>query len=176
MHIPKGKWAMSSVRIIGLTVSWLVLATSARALAETPINYTSRTWQMQDGLPEQTVQAFAQTKDRYLWIGTTGGLLRFDGVRLVLFDRDNTPAFNENNIFGLTVTTDDTLWVATEGGGLIRYKDGVFRSFSGKDGLLNDFVRTVYQDSKGQIWIGTDNGLFQFRGGRIERVDNSNGM
>jgi signal transduction histidine kinase/ligand-binding sensor domain-containing protein len=37
-------------------------------------------------------------------------------------------------------------------------------------------VRTVYQDSKGQIWIGTDNGLFQFRGGRIERVDNSNGM
>ena len=34
---------------------------------------------MQDGLPEETVQAFAQTKDRYLWIGTTGGLLRFDG-------------------------------------------------------------------------------------------------
>src|ERR1700723_716039 len=126
MHIPKGKWAMSCARIIALTVSLLVLATSARSLAETPINYTSRTWQMQDGLPEETVQSFAQTKDRYLWIGTTGGLLRFDGVRLVLFDRDNTPAFTENNIFGLTVTTDNTLWVATEGGGLIHYKHRLF--------------------------------------------------
>jgi signal transduction histidine kinase/ligand-binding sensor domain-containing protein len=177
MHIAKGNVAaMSCARIAVLALSFCALSACARVINEPPINYTSRVWQMQDGLPEQTVQAFAQTKDRYLWIGTTGGLLRFDGVRLVLFDRDNTPAFNENNIFGLTVTTDDTLWVATEGGGLIRYKDGLFRSFSGKDGLLNDFVRTVYQDSKGQIWIGTDNGLFQFRGGRIERVDNSNGM
>lgn len=145
---------------------------AALALDNPPVTYTERTWQMQDGLPEQTVQAFAQTKDRYLWIGTTGGLLRFDGVRLVLYDRDNTPAFSENNVFNLAVARDDTLWIATEGGGLIRYKNGGFRSFSAKDGLLNDFVRTVYQDTKGLIWIGTDNGLYRFSGEHIERVDN----
>jgi ligand-binding sensor domain-containing protein len=60
-----------------------------------------------------------------------------------------------------------------EGGGLIRYRDGVFRSFSSADGLTNGFVRTVQQDSKGQIWIGTDNGLFLFSGEHMERVDNS---
>ena len=49
--------------------------------------YAERTWGMQDGLPEQVVQAFAQTHDRYLWIGTTGGLLRFDGARFVLYNR-----------------------------------------------------------------------------------------
>jgi ligand-binding sensor domain-containing protein len=92
---------MFCARIVGLALSFCVLSASASALNEPPINYTSRTWQMQDGLPEQTVQAFAQTKNRYLWIGTTGGLLRFDGGRLLLFDRDNTPAFFENNIFGL---------------------------------------------------------------------------
>jgi ligand-binding sensor domain-containing protein/signal transduction histidine kinase len=149
---------------------------AARALEQPPINYTYRIWQMQDGLPEETVQAFAQTKDRYLWIGTTGGLLRFDGARMVLFDRDNTPAFSDNNVFSLSVSSDDALWIATEGGGLIRYKDGAFRAFSRKDGLLNDFVRTVYQDTKGQIWIGTDNGLFQFREDGIVRIDNRNGM
>jgi ligand-binding sensor domain-containing protein/signal transduction histidine kinase len=167
---------MYRVRIVVLALSLFALSASARSLNEPSINYTSRIWQMQDGLPEETVQAFAQTKDRYLWIGTTGGLLRFDGGRLVLFDRDNTAAFTENNIFGLTVTNDDALWIATEGGGLIRYKEGAFRSFSGKDGLLNDFVRTVYQDSKGQIWIGTDNGLFRFLRDRLQRVDNSNGV
>jgi len=165
---------MYCARIVGFALTFCVL--SANALAEPSINYTSRIWQMQDGLPEQTVQAFAQTGNRYLWIGTTGGLVRFDGGRLVLFDRDNTPAFTENNVFALTVTSDDSLWIATEGGGLIRYKDGVFHSFSGKDGLLNDFVRAVYQDRKGQIWIGTDNGLFRFLEDRIERVDNSNGV
>jgi ligand-binding sensor domain-containing protein len=137
---------MDCARGLGLALSICVLSASACALSDAPINYTSRTWQMQDGLPEETVQSFAQTKDRYLWIGTTGGLLRFDGERLVLFDRDNTSAFTDNNVFNLTVTTDDALWIATEGGGLIRYKDGVFRHFSGKDGLLNlcgRFTRTV---------------------------------
>ena len=157
----------------GVLLSCLVTCGIALASDTAPATYVERTWQMQDGLPEQTVQAFAQTKNRYLWIGTTGGLLRFDGARLVLYGRDNTPAFTENNVFSLTVARDDTLWIATEGGGLIRYRDGVFRSFSAKDGLLNDFVRAVYQDSKGQIWIGTDNGLFRFSGERIERIDNS---
>jgi len=160
----------------GIFLCLLLLPPRAPALDDPPAGYTDRIWQVQDGLPEQTVQAFAQTKDRYLWIGTTGGLLRFDGGRLVLYDRDNTPAFTENNIFNLTVARDGTLWIATEGGGLIRYKDGVFRSFSAKDGLLNDFVRTVYQDSKGLIWIGTDDGLFRFSGERIERIDDGNSV
>src|SRR5882724_12326335 len=156
-----------------ICISSLLLGVSALASDTSPVTYVGRTWQMQDGLPEQTVQAFAQTKERYLWIGTTGGLLRFDGARLVLFDRDNTSAFTDNNVFNLTVGNDGTLWIATEGGGLIRYQNGGFRSYSTKDGLLNDFIRTVYQDRKGTIWIGSDNGLFRFAGERIERVDNN---
>jgi len=153
--------AMVRAFLTRIWISSLLLGVSALASDTSLATYVGRTWQMQDGLPEQTVQAFAQTKDRYLWIGTTGGLLRFDGAHLVLYDRDNTPAFTENNVFNLTVGNDDTLWIATEGGGLIRYKDDVFRSYSAKDGLLNDFVRAVYQDRKGSIWIGTDNGLFR---------------
>jgi ligand-binding sensor domain-containing protein len=128
---------------------------------------------MSDGLPEQIVQAFAQTKDQYLWIGTSGGLLRFDGAQFVLYSRDNVKALTDNNIFCLTVSTDGSLWIGSEGGGLIRYRDGQFRSFSTADGLLNSFVRAVYQDSKGQIWVGTDNGLFRIRNEHLERFDNT---
>ena len=63
----------------------------AVALRSLPDGYTRRVWQTQDGLPENTVQAFAQTPDQYLWIGTSGGLVRFDGARFVVFDRGNTP-------------------------------------------------------------------------------------
>src|ERR1017187_24915 len=161
----------SAVGIVTLTLCASLLFASAddRPL----LAYAERTWQMQDGLPEQIVQAFAQTKDRYLWIGTTGGVLRFDGARYTLYNRENTPAFSDNNIFCLMVSRDNTLWIGTEGGGLIQYRDGAFRSFSSKDGLTNSFVRSVYQDSVGRIWIGTDNGLFQLHGERLERVDDS---
>ncbi len=162
--------------VTGLLLSCSLPCAIARAADAVPATYVERTWQVQDGLPEETVQAFAQTKDRYLWIGTTGGLLRFDGARLVLYDRDNTPAFRENNVFNLMVDRDDALWIASEGGGLIRYKDGIFHSFSAQDGLINDFVRVVYQDSKGTIWIGTDNGLLRLSGEKLERVDNGDSI
>jgi len=137
------------------------------------VGYTERTWQMQDGLPEQVVQAFAQTADRYLWIGTTGGLLRFDGERFLTFDRENTPAFSENNVFCLLVSRDDSLWIGMEGGGLLRYKNGTFHSFSSSNGLTNNFVRALSQDNQANIWVGTDNGLFLVTGEQVRRVDNS---
>ncbi len=143
-------------------------AVTQRTLAD---GYTRRVWQTQDGLPENTVQAFAQTPDHYLWIGTSGGLVRFDGARFVVFDRENTPEILENSIFCLTVARDGSLWAGTEGGGLLRYQSGVFRAYSAATGLTNGFVRDVYEDREGTLWAGTDDGLFRLSGGRFIRTD-----
>jgi len=139
-------------------------------------NYTTRVWQTQDGLPQQTVQAVAQTQDGFLWIGTTDGLLRFDGAHFVPFERGNTPAFKENSVFSLMTARDGTLWIGSEGGGLVRMREGKFRRFGAADGLLDGFVRTVLEDRDGIIWIGTDNGLFQLANGRAvhaTRIDDT---
>ena len=174
---PIGVWLRLLRGAAQVLLPLIPLQAFAAPTAEPPqFSYTQRLWQMQDGLPEQVVQAFAQTADRYLWIGTTGGLVRFDGERFLTFDRENTRAFSENNVFCLTVARDNTLWIGMEGGGLIRYRDGTFYSFSVDSGLTNGFVRVVYEDSSGKIWVGTDNGLFLFSGERIERVDNTAGI
>ena len=47
-------------------------------------NYFSRSRKTENGLPDNAVTAVAQTGDGYLWIGTYGGLVRFDGVRFKL--------------------------------------------------------------------------------------------
>jgi ligand-binding sensor domain-containing protein/signal transduction histidine kinase len=143
----------------------------AVSLRSLPDGYTRRVWQTQDGLPENTVQAFAQTPDHYLWIGTSGGLVRFDGARFVIFNRENTPQIHEDSIFCLTVTRDGRLWAGTDGGGLVRYDHGIFRWYSEADGLTNSFVRAVYEDHEGTLWIGTDEGLFRLAGERFARVD-----
>jgi ligand-binding sensor domain-containing protein len=134
-------------------------------------NYTKRVWQIPDGLPENGVQAFAQTPDRFFWIGTTAGLVRFDGSATVVYEHRNTPALAENSIFCLLATPDNDLWIGTDGGGLVLYRNGIFRRFSSVDGLTNGFIRTVFQDHLGQIWIGTDDGLFRVSDSRIVRVD-----
>lgn len=138
--------------------------------------YTRRVWQTQDGLPENTVQAFAQTPDGYLWIGTSGGLVRFDGAGFVVHNRDNTPAIRENSVFCLTVARDGSLWGGTDGAGLFRYRAGVFQPYAAAQGLTNDFVRAVYEDRGGVLWVGTDDGLFRFDGRRLDRVDGRDGI
>ncbi|HEY0795926.1 MAG TPA: two-component regulator propeller domain-containing protein [Acidisarcina sp.] len=161
------------LRTLLLLLAVCGLAPAAHASDIGPFNYTRRVWQVQDGLAEDVVQAFAQTADRYFWIGTTAGLVRFDGAEFVTYNSRNVPALTEKSIFCLLADRDGGLWIGTEGGGLVLYRDGVFRAFSLGDGLTNAFVRRVYQDSRGTIWIGTDGGLFQVSGKRIVRVDNN---
>ena len=59
-------------------------AAASNPVAAADEQYTRHIWRIQDGLPEDTVQAIQQSKDGYLWIGTTGGLVRFDG-RISIF-------------------------------------------------------------------------------------------
>src|SRR5882724_1622928 len=75
--------------------------------------YVSRVWRTQDGLPENRIRALAQTPDGYLWIGTSSGLARFDGVRFVVYSRFNTPSIGYDDIRALSVAKDGSLWVAT---------------------------------------------------------------
>jgi ligand-binding sensor domain-containing protein/signal transduction histidine kinase len=165
---------MQSLRRFAL---WLLLfAACWSASADGLPGYTRRVWQASDGLPEQTVQAFAQTPDGYLWIGTTGGLVRFDGAHFTVFDRQNTPALHENSVFCLKVSRDGALWIGTEGGGIARYANGAFRSWTAHEGLSNEFVRTVIEDAGGTIWAGTDNGLLRLEGDRFVRVDGRVGI
>src|SRR5262245_26659193 len=82
--------------------------------------YSHRIWRVPDGLPQNRIQAISQTPDGYLWIGTSGGLVRFDGVRFFIFDRSNTSVFRDDSILALHPSRDGSLWIGTEGGRLLR--------------------------------------------------------
>jgi ligand-binding sensor domain-containing protein/signal transduction histidine kinase len=147
---------------------------AATAKAVSPVEqYTRRIWRVQDGLPEDTVQAIQQSPDGYLWIGTTGGLVRFDGSRFHLYDHATTPALADNSVFCILSARDGSLWIGSDGGGLVHFKDGVFRAYTQAAGLTNGFVRSLFEDDQGRIWIGTDNGLFQMNQGKLQQVDTS---
>jgi len=161
-------------------VTILVLLASSASVAARPteigVEGFSRTlWEAKDGLPDQTVQAFAQTHDGNLWIGTKGGLVRFDGARFTSYDRDVAPASLARGVNYLLTSKDGSLWIGTEGGGLIRFWDGEFRVYPTEGGLSNEFIRAIFEDRSGTLWIGADQGLFQVSGLTIKKIDNSHG-
>lgn len=146
---------------------------SGLGLSNAQLQYTRQVWHVQEGLPEDTVQAMQQTPDGYLWIGTTGGLARFDGTRFLTYRRSSSPALTENSVFCLLPARDGSLWLGTEGGGLLHLDHGEFHAYTAREGLTDGFVRSVIEDDTGRLWVGTDNGLFRIRDGVVQRVDTS---
>src|SRR5579884_1456573 len=150
---------------------------AAMASAANPIttNFATTSYRVRDGLPEDIVQAFAQTSDGYLWIGTTGGLVRFDGARFAVLS-NHGPAFHEISVHCLAASKDGSLWIGTEGSGLIQYRNGTFHAYTSNEGLSDMFVRAVFEDSSGHLWIGTNDGFFQLVRDRIKRLDGVGGL
>jgi signal transduction histidine kinase/ligand-binding sensor domain-containing protein len=138
---------------------------------ERPGSYSRHVWQSTDGLPEDLAQAIAETPDGHLWIGTSGGLVRFDGFRFTVFDHQTSDAFRDDSIYTLLTAKDGTLWAGSEGGGLIHLANGRFRHFGSAQGLSNGFVRVVFEDSSRRLWVGTDAGLFLMENQALRRID-----
>lgn len=62
------------------------------------------------------------------------------------------------------------MWFATDGEGLVRWDGKAFTHFTEKQGLPNDYVRTVQVDGAGELWITTRNGLCRYDGNAFTRV------
>lgn len=135
-----------------------------------PLGQLTRSqWRLEEGLPQDSIQAVLQTQDGFLWIGTRAGLARFDGVYFAAFDHLNTPALRNSSIQALAEDpSDGTLWVGTEGGDLLRYRDGAFRRFGRDDGLVTPRIITLAVGKPGELWIGTyGQGVIRFAAGQF---------
>lgn len=119
--------------------------------------FTFRSWQREQGMPQDLVRAVAQTRDGYLWIGTDDGVARFDGVKFVSFGLPE--GLHSGPVRALFGDSHDTLWIGSVGGGLIRWQDGYFTTLTMKDGLPSDSITALTEDSDGRLWIGTEAGL-----------------
>ena len=133
--------------------------------------FTHRSWRIQDGLPDGVIQAIAQTPDHYLWVGTSKGLLRFDGQNFTQLDGEDTALLRTQDILSLVAARDGSLWIGTDGGGLLHYANGRIRVYSAGEGLTYPIIRVIYEDSDGAIWVGSDFGIFKLKGNQFVRAD-----
>jgi diguanylate cyclase (GGDEF)-like protein len=121
------------------------------------------TWKTGRGLPENTVYCLLQSRDGYIYLGTTKGLVRFDGVRFKAFDKKAPKQLSKSLVRSLYEDDEGNLWVGTDNG-LIKYRDGKFAIFTTREGLPHNIIKDVLQDSERNTWICTDGGgITRFR-------------
>ena len=135
-----------------------------------------RTFKEGDGLGAGQVVLATQDSRGDIWFSTTGGgFSRFDGREFRKFDTTNSPLVQWT--WSALEDADGVLWLATRRG-IVRY-DPSITVFTEEDGLSLDFVWPVFEDSKGDIWVGnwgSGNGsLMRYNGSHFTHYNRSDG-
>jgi diguanylate cyclase (GGDEF)-like protein len=159
---------------------WIALVMAAHAFALDPHRALTQSrlsiWNSESGLPQNTIDAIVQTRDGYLWLGTEEGLVRFDGVRFVVSDRQTSPGLRSSFVSSLFETPDGTLWIGTYGGGLSQLRNGRIESFH-PELLGTDRIREMHAAADGALFIATaGGGLLRIKDDHVTRFTTRDGL
>ncbi|WP_189644806.1 ligand-binding sensor domain-containing protein [Luteimonas gilva] len=141
----------------------------------------------EDGLPPSGVNAVVQSRDGYLWIGTFGGLARFDGLSFTVFKGQSALRLSDpeggqyagpasDRILALYEDDAGRLWIGTQDAGLSVFERGSFRHLSVCGGVC--LVNDILQGPDKALWVATNRGLLKMdpasqRAVWIQRVEGS---
>ena len=124
-------------------------------------------WNTSYGLFPGPFRAIAEDHDGYLWLGVSGDLVRFDGVRFVDAETITHGTWlNKGVITVLTAARDGSIWVGRSTGGVSRLKDGHVANFGIAEGVPEGSITSIVEDAASAIWVGTRFGLRRFVDGR----------
>lgn len=151
----------------------LLLVVPSAGVAEAA--WVARAWQTEDGLPQNSVNAVVQTRDGFLWVGTNGGLARFDGVRFRKFGLQD--GLRSVMVMALAEDRMGALWIGTSGGGLSRWENGRITTLGANDGFpAGTDVIALAADRDGTLWIGTNKGLVEWKNGAFKVITETQGL
>ncbi len=128
-----------------------------------------------NGLPfNNIVMAVLPAQDGHLWIGSNCGLSMFDGDHFHPFsERDG---LKNSCVWSLAQDREKNLWIGTYGGGLFRYRDGIFTQFSIEQGLVSRIVFALRVAGDDSLWIATPDGLSHMQNGAIRNYTTADGL
>ncbi len=117
-----------------------------------------------NGLPTNNIQCLYKDHENNLWIGTYGGGLSvLPSQKFTVFNENS--GLMENDVFAVTPGEQLDLWVGNgKGMNLVKLgNDASSKQYDASNGFVSDKVNTVFYDSRGLIWIGTENsGLYTY--------------
>jgi len=143
----RGRFGLAPGIVLACLLAW---CPSAFAL-DPPLNinqYSHRAWTVREGFFKGEVGSIAQTPDGYIWLGTTFGLVRFDGVNNVSWQPPQIQHLPSNGVMSLLAARDGTLWIGTTNG-LASLKSGKLTVYPETSA---HFIFAIVEDREGTVW------------------------
>lgn len=132
-------------------------------------------WQTEQGLPLNTVQAMLLARDGSLWVGTGGGLARFDGQRFATFESAGMAEVAARPVFGLFEDAQGGLWIGHTRGALRLHQGRVERPITDQH-TEGRRVWSFAQGPDGAVWAATENGLLRWQNGQVRLWQEADGL
>ncbi len=126
--------------------------------------FTPEFQHIREGLSQNHISAFLQDTDGVMWIGTYGGLTKYDGANFYTYEADRTdPYALPNNIVNALLEDDlGNVWIGTnEGLALYDRRQNHFQIWNARDfsGTNNDRVSSIISVGEGQIWAAVGDAI-----------------
>ncbi len=137
--------------------------------------YMMNSWTLSEGIPVGPVYAMAQDHEGYLWLGITGGVVRFDGTRFTRWDAIHPTPLPRADVRALSSARDGTLWAGFDRTGgtvtVAALRDGNV-VFSPAGTPPHDAVTSIVEDHTGSVWAVSDGLLYRLRRGSWQIIRN----
>lgn len=175
-------WALFFLMLFGTGVAFPEVNPPADAAESIPVSedYVLRTWEVDEGLPNNSISSIAQTPDGYLWLTTGSGLTRFDGVRFTPFPKEATPGLASNRMSPVFADREGALWIGLERGGVSRMAGGRFETIIplAPSGAVTTWTNSFAQDAAGAVWFGLspDRRVFRWHAGVLSAFSGGEGV
>lgn len=133
----------------------------ARASDTVPLSrYFPQTWNTQNGLPHNSINALAQTSDGYIWAGTWEGLARYNGAKFDVFTRGEQTGLPDSGIRSLFVPPDKKeMLVAGSRGGFSVLKDRRWNAQKPATSMINH----AFEGSDNTVWLAMEDAGIEVR-------------
>src|SRR5260370_32239795 len=150
-----------------------------RAMAPDPSqpgsSYLRTRFAKEDGLPSTVVNVILQTRNGFLWVGTNGGLARFDGTHFTTIEfSPQTPTDGLSR--ALAEGPDGDVWVGTNMG-VLRIPSAALDQFGRLPSTVyhpgsgaSDAINVLHVGRDGVLWAGTDGGVYRLERGAFSTV------
>jgi ligand-binding sensor domain-containing protein len=133
------------------------------SLTSSSQQYTFIEYSLKEGLQQSQVRSLFQDSRGFVWVGTLGGISRFDGRNFINFNRSN--GLLNNQISAIIERTDGSI-VAGSSGSISIIRGEKVESFKFENDFKESAVNALYQQGS-KVWIGTEDGILFYENNKI---------
>jgi ligand-binding sensor domain-containing protein len=139
--------------------------------------------QLKEGMPVASVDSEEQlpasaitnlTRDAYgnVWMSSRYGFAKFNGATSNIYGEKS--GLETADVRDVLCDREGNIWLATYGGGLMRFCGDAFSAYTKADGLSSDAIMSIVRDAAGVLWLGTyDGGICQLSKDTVLRMDDA---